>query len=172
MTHEAPGHLSGAPGITHPPSLHAALKQDFALIERGIQDFLDRRGGLSAATQSLRESIATLRRHIYIEEEFLFPALRDAGEIGPVFAMSTEHHDLWSTLDQMELQLADGSPEAVQQQTCQILMAEFDRHSSAEDPIVFGHAQDSLTSQEQATLRSFVENSVLPPSWVCREPSY
>ncbi|MDN5893362.1 MAG: hemerythrin domain-containing protein [Nocardioides sp.] len=155
---------------TDPARLHRALQEDYAGIERRIDDFLVQRGGVGAATLGLREAITSLRRHIHLEEEILFPALRRAGMTGPVFAMSTEHFDLWSTMDRMEQRLADGCSQAEQQEVGRMLMAELDRHSSKEEPIVFGHAEDVLAPEDLADVRAFVESATLPPGWVPQEP--
>lgn len=148
-------------------TLQKILERDFPAIERGINEFLALHGGSTAATVGLRRSIEALRRHIYVEQEFVFPPLRSAGREGPVIAMSSDHADLWRTMDELETFLADHKSPKAQQQTCQILMAELDRHLSREDPIVFRHVVEVLTPQDEATLRDEVEHAVLPPDWVC-----
>lgn len=156
----------------HPASLHRTLEEDYPRIEAGIADYLVRRGGLHAAAKGLRSSIDALRRHIYLEEEFLFPVLREAGMLGPIFAMSSEHLDLWSTLDRMEEQLSDGSSQEARDQTCRILRAELGRHAFKEDPIVFGHTDGVLSPEQLATVRELIENASLPPGWACQAPTY
>ncbi len=152
--------------------LHAVLAEDFPDIERAICDFLVQRGGADGATRNLRTAMETLRRHIYLEEEFLFPALAEADWAGPVFAMSKEHCELWSTLDRMEEHLSTQSPLREQQDVCRILRAEVERHLSKEDPIVFGHAEEALSPEGQSDLRHFAENLARPPGWQCREPDF
>lgn len=152
--------------------LHAVLAEDFPDIERAIRDFLVQRGGVEVATEDLRAAMEKLRRHIYLEEEFLFPALAEADWAGPVFAMSKEHRELWSTLDRMEEHLNAQSPLREQQDVCRILRAEVERHVSKEDPIVFGHAEEALSPEGQSDLRYFVENLARPSGWECREPDF
>lgn len=168
MTHDPSARRN--PEAIPPASLHRILEREYPDIKRGMDDFLLQRGGVTGAILGLRGSITALRRHIYLEQEFLFPPLRAAGMTGQVFAMSFEHQALWRTADQMEEQLADGSAPDMQQQTCRMLIAELDQHISKEGPIVFGHADELLTPEEQATLRDFVESALLPPGWVCQEP--
>lgn len=157
-------------GSVGPATLQAALEQDFPDIQRAISDFLVQRGGLMAASAALRRAMTTLRRHIYVEEEFLFPLLQDAEMAGPLYAMSGEHQDLWLAMDQMEQELRQEGSQEARKQACRILRAEVDRHVTNEDPIVFRYAEETLTSQEQADLRDFVENVTLPSEWRCREP--
>lgn len=40
-----------------------------------------------------------LRRYIYLEEAFVFPPIRKAGMIMPIFVMTREHGELWRTTD-------------------------------------------------------------------------
>ena len=46
----------------------------------------------------LAGAIAALRRHIYLEEEFLFPPLKTAGLMIQIFAMLRQHGDLWKAM--------------------------------------------------------------------------
>ena len=52
-----------------------------------------------------------LRRHICLEEEFLFPLLCEAGPglAAPVSGMLREHAQIWGTLDALERELAVGA---------------------------------------------------------------
>ena len=153
-------------------ALHSLLEEDFPEIERGIYDFLVQRGGAASATEGLRISMATLRRHIYLEEEFLFPALTQADLAGPVFAMSKDHRELWVTLDRMQEHLDEGSSASTQQKVGRILRAEVDRHVSKEVPIVFSQAEDALSEPEQEDLKVFIGNVTLPEGWVCPNPEF
>lgn len=151
--------------------LRAALDAAYPAIEEAVADFLVRREGVQVATDRLRGAVAALRRHIYLEEEHLFPPLRAGGMAGPVHAMSVDHRELWETLDRIEAALA--TPEAVEAQrtACRILLAQLDRHTSKEDPIVFGHAADVLSVEQQTMLRELAETVVVPAGWVCPDPS-
>ena len=62
-------------------SLSAVLVHEHNEIDAGIEAFLE---GLSLGEtrmQELTRAVEALRRHIYLEEEFLFPPLRAAGSI-------------------------------------------------------------------------------------------
>ena len=147
-------------------TLSGALEREHHEIDAGIEAYAATRD-----PQTLATALTALRRHIYLEEEFLFPALREAGMVGPIYAMSAEHMDLWSTLDTMGEQLDDGDQEA-RNQTCRILLSEFARHTGKEDPIVFAHTDDVLAPEELAAVADLVENATLPPGWVCQAPSF
>src|SRR5690349_23205860 len=81
-------------------SLAAALEHEHHEIDAGIAAF-------TAAPwdrQPLARAASGLRRHIYLEEEFLFPLLREAEPrlAAPLFVMLREHAQIWGTLDSLE----------------------------------------------------------------------
>jgi regulator of cell morphogenesis and NO signaling len=68
-------------------TLGSALEREHREIDGGIEKFA---AGLEAGgmdTEPLLQAMAGLRRHIYLEEEFLFPPLRANGMMMPIFVM-------------------------------------------------------------------------------------
>ncbi len=88
-------------------SLAAALEREHHEIDDGIAAFTASPGN----PQSLTRAIRALRRHIYLEEQFLFPLLRQAepGLAAPVSVMLREHAQMWATLDTLDRELHDGT---------------------------------------------------------------
>jgi regulator of cell morphogenesis and NO signaling len=88
---------------TQSQSLAAALEREHHEIDAGIAAFT----AAPDSPQPLVRAIRALRRHIYLEEEFLFPLLREAeaGLTAPVFVMLREHAQIWATLDSLEREL-------------------------------------------------------------------
>ena len=64
-------------------SLAEALEREHHEIDAGIEEFLARRARRGDQRAPLRRALAALRRHIYLEEEFVFPPLDDAGLVAP-----------------------------------------------------------------------------------------
>src|SRR5579859_6461595 len=81
-------------------SLAAALEREHQEIDAGIAAFTACPGD----PQPLARAIGALRRHIYLEEEFLFPLLGEADPAlrAPVFVMLREHAQIWAVLDALE----------------------------------------------------------------------
>src|SRR6185312_17158906 len=67
-------------------SLAAVLEREHRGIDEGIERFAAEPSSFEAA-RSLAAAIALLRRHIYLEEEFVFPALSGGGLVAPIFVM-------------------------------------------------------------------------------------
>lgn len=151
--------------VTH---LGAALEDEHHAIDAGIENFLAGRGGPASARQGLRDAITCLRRHIYLEETFLFPPLRAGALMAPVFVMLTEHGELWRILDSLEGLLDDdGTPES-QRDTCVTLLTLLERHNTKEEPVIYPHADTTLSEDARAELSDYLQHEEMPSGWVCQ----
>src|SRR3546814_387339 len=94
-------------------TLGAALEREHREIDGGIEEFTANPAPGREQAEPLVRAMAGLRRHIYLEEEFLFPPLREAGMMMPIFVMLREHGELWNTMDAVDALLEkDAGPEA------------------------------------------------------------
>ena len=156
--------------IEHDAStLREALEREHRAIDGGIEEFLAHVGTRPQTTQ-LHDTLVALRRHIWLEEEFLFPPLREAGIFGPVLVMLAEHRDLWSTMALLEQQIADGIAPEELRSTASTLLAQLDRHNTKEEPILYSQADTTLSEDARAELHDFIAHEELPPGWSCLRP--
>ncbi len=148
-------------------SLAAALEREHQEIDAGIETFTASlpRGGSNR--QALIRAIRALRRHIYLEEEFLFPLLGAAepGLQAPVFVMLREHAQLWRTLDEMARELDAGTGAEVA--LCRQLAVQLLHHNLKEEKVLYPRADDLVTGPAAARLREFLSSGDLPAGWVC-----
>ena len=111
--------------------------------------------------------MAGLRRHIYLEEEFIFPPLKETGMMMPVFVMLREHGELWDAMAGLDdLLSADADPEMIQG-ACRELLSRLDAHNSKEEPIIYPHLDSDLDEGARAQLREFLVDGRMPDGWVC-----
>ncbi|HET6877877.1 MAG TPA: hemerythrin domain-containing protein [Jatrophihabitans sp.] len=141
-------------------SLAAALEREHHEIDAGIDGYAGGRG-----PELLRRSVDALRRHIYLEEEFLFPALYDAGFAGPVLVMLREHAQMWTTLDALERELEVPADGAVA--LCHQLSVQLQHHNMKEERILYPEVDDLLPGPGAARLREFLDRGTLPEGWTC-----
>jgi iron-sulfur cluster repair protein YtfE (RIC family) len=114
----------------------------------------------------LSRAIRALRRHIYLEEEFLFPPLREAGLVAPIFVMLREHAQIWETLDAVEDELRTGGGALA---LCHRLAVQLQHHNLKEEKVLYPQADAVLTASATEQLRTFLRSSELPEGWVCHK---
>jgi iron-sulfur cluster repair protein YtfE (RIC family) len=141
-------------------SLAAALEREHHEIDEGIAAFRAEPGD----RQPLTRAILALRRHIYLEEEFLFPQLYQAepGAAAPLFVMLREHGQIWALLDSLEL-LGDADGLAVTRQLTSHLL----HHNLKEERVLYPLADETLSAADAERLRTFLDAGELPDGWVC-----
>jgi iron-sulfur cluster repair protein YtfE (RIC family) len=144
-------------------SLAAALEREHHEIDAGIAAFTAAPGD----RQPLARASRALRRHIYLEEEFLFPLLREAepGLAAPVFVMLREHAQIWATLDSLEHELDIGTDPGFR--LCRQLTVQLLHHNLKEEKILYPRADDALPAPAAGRLRTFLSSAELPEGWVC-----
>jgi len=157
--------------MTAAETLAVALEREHREIDQGIEAFLASRAQGQGHIVPLRQAIEALRRHIFLEEEFLFPPLRAAGMVAPIFVMLREHGEIWDTLDVIESQLRAGGGDGPLAARCQALLDQLERHNSKEEPIVYPEAEAVLATEATAELRELLAAGQIPDGWVCARAS-
>ena len=147
-------------------TLGGALEREHRQIDGGIEAYLAGLDG-TADPGPLRAALDGLRRHIYLEEEFLFPPLKAAGLMGPIFVMLREHGQLWTSMDKVEQLLADGADPEARRGACTTLLALLDAHNSKEEPIIYSQADAILSEEAGSELTEFLAGGTTPEGWVC-----
>jgi iron-sulfur cluster repair protein YtfE (RIC family) len=150
-------------------ALSAALEREHHEIDRGIEDFVDKLEAGSLQPEPLTAALEALRRHIYLEERILFPPLREGGMVMPLFVMVREHGEIWRAMDALTDMVADGADTDKLREACRQLLGQLEAHNMKEEPVIYPHADTSLTSEKAAELADFIETGLTPDGWVCQE---
>lgn len=165
-------------------TLGAALEREHRDIDGGIETFVEQRAAGNPDPEPLVRAMAGLRRHIYLEEQFLFPPLKDAGMTMPIFVMLREHGGLWNAMDALEAQLSqaetadtgtnetgttDSDPAEPVVSASRELLALLDAHNSKEEPIIYTQADRILTAEASDELREFLDHGRTPDGWKCAQ---
>jgi regulator of cell morphogenesis and NO signaling len=146
-------------------TLGKALEIEHREIDGGIEAYLSSLAG-TADPAPLRAALAGLRRHIYLEEQFLFPPLKAAGLMGPIFVMLREHGELWRSMDAVDALLAGPSDIDARRAACSGLLALLDAHNSKEEPIIYTQADQILDGAASTELLDFLKGGTTPQGWV------
>lgn len=144
-----------------------ALEREHQEIDAGIAAFVAGPAGGTPEPEPLIRATAALRRHIYLEEEYLFPPLRAAGLAMPVFVMVREHGQMWKTLDALDDDLlAGGAGEQVAGRLRE-LQEQLEAHNPKEEQILYPQAGQVLDAAADAELRELLDAGRTPEGWVC-----
>ncbi|WP_446664770.1 hemerythrin domain-containing protein [Flexivirga sp. B27] len=151
--------------------LATALTREHREIDSGIEEFVagTERGEVRA--QPLLGAMTALRRHIYLEETFLFPPLRAAGLMMPVMVMLREHGALWDAMGVIESELTgadDTADNTALLDRCRELLALLDQHNTKEEPIIYPRADLDLDEATHDDLADFLHAGETPEGWVCQ----
>jgi hypothetical protein len=74
-------------------------------IDAAVKQILDG----SSDLQPLHEALATLRLHVWIEEEILFDPVAATGLVMPIYIMQYEHAQMWPLMVQLEADFSAGA---------------------------------------------------------------
>ena len=145
-------------------SLAAALQREHQEIDEGLAAFT----AAPHDPQPLKRAIQALRRHIFLEEEFLFPLLGEAEPAlrAPVFVMLREHAQIWAVLDTLEGS-RPGTPVGIDPALCRRLASALLHHNLKEEKVLYPRADDVLSPAAASRLREFLGSGELPAGWVC-----
>ena len=143
----------------------ATLEHEHRVIDDGILGFANAAEVSTDQREALLDAVAVLRRHIFLEEEYLFPPLRAAGMVGPVMVMVHEHGLMWPVLDDLEQAVTTGDVTAAAQ-LCRNLMEQLNSHNMKEEMILYPQA-DALPPGDLDELTGLLDTAQLPEGWVC-----
>ncbi|GAB2758398.1 hemerythrin domain-containing protein [Nocardioides pakistanensis] len=149
-------------------SLSTLLENEHHEIDSGIEAFLEGLARGETRVSALTRAVGALRRHIYLEEEFLFPPLRAAGMLAPVLVMLREHGEIWRTLDAIEALDPGREPDRVREH-CDELVHLLGAHNAKEEPIIYPQGDSVLSEEARDELGELIGNGSMPQGWVCAQ---
>lgn len=158
-------------------TLAAALTAEHDAIDAGIEAFVasaEAEGPITRWAAPLQEAMQALRRHIYIEEEVVFPRLRKGPLTMPIMVMYREHGEIWRAMDELDAHLAsaEGDDSVVRTELvegCNHMLELLEQHNLKEEPIIYPHLDSDLDETAKAQLRDLMDNGKLPEGWVCEK---
>lgn len=140
------------------------LTEQHHIIEEGIVGLVDGSGDRKA----LSEAIYLLRKHIYVEEEVLFPLVAEDGQRDMALAqMKYEHGDMWPHIEQAVQLLEQKAPLDDFFDGCQALMAYLQEHDAKEEEAIYTVADRYSADAKRPPLATYFENYDIPNGWKC-----
>lgn len=149
--------------------LSAALEREHQEVDAGLGAVLEKLDGGSVDADTLRATLSALRRHIYAEEQILFPPISKGAQMMSVFGMIRGHGEIWRTMDALEdlVSAADAADQGKLRDGCQRLLTLLADHNKVEEPVLYPAADTGLAPETAAELAEFLANGRMPDGWVC-----
>ncbi len=148
--------------------LAVALLQEHHAIDTGVEAYVAGLESDEPDPRPLLDAMSALRRHIYLEEELLFPSIHRAGLVMPILVMLREHGELWRAMDELD-SLVEAGDAGRLRTACAALLSLLDAHNSKEEPIVYPHTATDLSAEATVELARFLETGRTPEGWTCRD---
>lgn len=149
-------------------SLRDALERDHRDVDNAVEGYADGTVSGARAQLGLKRAVEELRRHIYAEEELLFPPLRQAGMTGPILVMLREHGQMWPILDTLDRELREDAGEDVLRTACRQLLILLQQHNPKEEQILYPQVDHVLGADERIAVREFLDAGQVPADWTCQ----
>ncbi|MBS9535258.1 hemerythrin domain-containing protein [Mycobacterium sp. M1] len=150
-------------------TLSVAMKHEHHEVDEGIEAFVAKLDGGVVDADGLHSTLNILRRHAYMEENFIFPPLRQGHLMMSIFGMLRGHGEIWRTMDVAEQLAADGSDHDKIRATCEQLLAQLAQHNKVEEAVVYAGADVDLEPAKAAEWAAFIDGGTMPDGWVCEK---
>lgn len=148
--------------------LHASsiLEADHQRMDTGFDTFITLARTGTVDRGAVLPAIEAMRRHLWVEEEYFFPPLREAGVHGPVLIALRDHGELWGLLDELErlLGLRKPDPELLATVTMAIVQIS-GHHNEKEEQILFATADRFLDPSIHRKIAEGLDKE-RPAGWV------
>lgn len=146
------------------PSNQQLLAEQHRVMELGISGLVDGSG----SRQELDEAIYLLRRHIYVEEAFLFPVIeQDQGRWMALGQMTTEHGEMWPHIETAIELLQARAPLDDLFPATQTLLKLLAMHDPKEEVAIYSVADRYVADDDHPSLESLFATTTIPQGWRC-----
>lgn len=149
-------------------SLSQALVREHGEIDDAITRCADIPVAGPDARAALRRAVAELRRHIYVEEELLFPPLRAAGMTGPILVMLREHAQMWPVLATLDRELVERVDDDELHRACRQLLVLLQHHNPKEEQILYPQVDHVVGDDERHGVLQLLDTGEMPQDWICQ----
>lgn len=154
--------------MTQPQTVAAVLEAEHRWIDERFAQFQQGLEAGRADAGPYEEAATKLHRHIYLEEEMLFPHVETRGLAGPTTVMVMEHGEICRQLDAVRDLLASGAAASQVLEVFGALRGLLEEHNAKEEQIFYPASDQLLTAEELSEVLAQVEDAEAPAGWLCR----
>ena len=118
-----------------------------------------------------QEATMVLHRHMYVEEEILFPEVEARGLAGPVAVMLQEHGEICRILNNVQDLIGSRAQPRDIEDSLKAVLHVLEDHSAKEEQVLYPTADQVLDGPEFTQLVQRIKEATPPEGWVCRTHS-
>ena len=149
-------------------SISAALEAEHRWIDARFKRFEEGLARGHVVAEPFEEAARVLHRHIYIEEEVLFPAVEARGLVGPTAVMAMEHGEICRFLGHIQDLIEEKASPARIQDTLQALHNILVEHNFKEERVLYPNADRILGQDDVRAVVGRMKEAEAPEGWTCR----
>lgn len=124
------------------------------------------KGRIEAAP--LEEAVEALHRHMYVEEDILFPAVEAHGLTGPTAVMAEEHGEICRLLGEIQGQVQAGAEPQEVLGTFRALHQVLGEHNVKEEQVLYPTSDRVLGQENPEQMTRRLREARAPEGWTCR----
>lgn len=141
------------------------LTEQHRSMELGITGLVDGSG----SRQELTDAVYLLRRHIYIEEAFLFPVIeQDQGRAMALAQMRYEHGDMWPHIESAIALLAANADLDDLLPASEAMLRLLHIHDHKEEQAIYSVADRYRANATKPSFAALFQTNDTPDGWRCR----
>ena len=157
--------------MNEPMTISQVLESEHRWLDGQFEKFQDLLAGGQVDGEPFEEAAKVLHRHIYVEEEIVFPEVEARGLAGPVAVMLQEHGDICRLLHEIQDSLERKASPSDIQNSLKAVRSVLEEHNVKEEGILYPSADRLLAGPELAQIVQRIREAEMPDGWACRAHS-
>jgi len=154
--------------MNQPATITAVLEPEHRWIDERFERFRALLADGRVNADPFEEAANALHRHMYVEEEILFPEVETRGLAAPVEVMFQEHGEICRLLNIVQDLTTSGAPPADIEASLEAVLRILGEHGIKEEMVLYPTADQVLDGPEFAQLVRRIRDAVPPEGWSCR----
>jgi iron-sulfur cluster repair protein YtfE (RIC family) len=154
--------------MTQPTTITTVLEPEHRWIDERFERFQTLLADGQVNAEPFQEAAKALHRHMYVEEEILFPEVETRGLAGPVQVMYQDHGEISRLMNVVHGLIASGASTSDLEAALAAVIRVLGEHGTKEEMVLYPTADQVLVGPEFAQLVQRVREEAVPEGWLCR----
>ena len=154
--------------MTRQASISELLESEHRWVDGQFQQFRQDLAEGRINKEPFQKAAKVLHRHIFIEEEILFPEVEAYGLVGPTTMMAHEHGAICRFLDEIQGLIQSNTSPGRIADAFNALHSLLGEHNIKEEQVLYPTADQLLSQDDVAKVVQQLKTAEAPAGWKCR----